>query len=148
MSQTFVIIKPDAQERGFVGKILSRFEDKFLRVVGCQLRWKSETWARAHYSHLHDETLERNVQFMTAGPLLGVVLAGNGDVIKTVRALVGPTFLAGPGTIRGDYETVLPYNLIHALDSNENYDNEIKAFFNPGTDRVDPTSPSDDSSGR
>lgn len=134
MSQTFIIIKPDCLDRGLVGRVLTRFENRGLRIVGCQMRWKSEAWARNHYSHLEPEILEKNVAFMSAAPLVGIVLQGQ---IEVVAQIIGATWTPVPGSIRGDYATDITYNLVHSSD-NEKIDDEIAAFFNIETDRVEP----------
>jgi len=134
MNKTFVILKPDCQERGLIGEVIKRFEQKYLRIIGLQLRWKSKEWARKHYQHLSGEILERNVVFMTTAPLIGIVLDGP-NAITVVRVLVGDTIYSTPGRIRGDYETYLPYNIVHASDTEENCIQEIKEFFDSATDK-------------
>lgn len=136
VQQTFVIIKPDAIERGLIGKIISRFEDKFYRIVAIQMRWKNEEWCKAHYSHLSGDIYEKMRDFMTAAPIIGIILFGP-NVIDVIRHMVGCTDsrYATLGTIRGDYGThPKHYNIVHASDSEEAVDKEIKLFFDSKTD--------------
>ena len=132
IQQTFVILKPDCQERGLIGKIISRFEDKFLRVVRIGSQQKDEDWCRQHYAHLNDEIYEKQKDFMSCAPLIGIILEGP-DAIDVVRKMVGKTnsLLAEPGTIRFDYGTYpVRYNIIHAADSEEAVKRERGLFFN------------------
>ncbi len=134
---TFIIIKPDAIERGLIGTIISRFEQKGFTVDHIKMAHKNAAWTRAHYAHL-----ERNTPFYMMGaamiktPLIGILLEGPPNIIKTVRTMVGATnpMEAAPGTIRGDYATEPVYcNLIHASDSEEAVEREWQLFCNPET---------------
>ncbi|MEE9548729.1 MAG: nucleoside-diphosphate kinase [Nitrosomonadaceae bacterium] len=132
VSKTFVIIKPDAISRGLIGKIISRFEDKFLEIVAIEMKQKDETWCQLHYGHLTGDIYLSLEEFMLMGPLIGIVLRGP-DAIDTVRRMAGPTnsLSAIPGTIRGDFGThPMRYNIVHAAaDSHEAVEREIKLFF-------------------
>ncbi len=131
VSKTFVIVKPDAVSRGLIGKIISRFEDKFLEIVAIELKQKDETWCQLHYAHLSGPVYTKLEEFMLMGPIIGIVLQGP-DVNSVVRIMVGSTdsLIAEPGTIRGDFGThPILYNIVHAADSPEAAEREIKLFF-------------------
>jgi len=139
MQQTFIIIKPDAVERGLIGKIISRFEDKYFQVTALQMRWKSWVWCERHYEHIVNKDIRDDLKdFMTAAPIIGIVLVGP-NVIATIRQMVGCTdsLAALPGTIRGDFGTSpIMYNVIHAADSEESARKEMAFFFDSETDQT------------
>ena len=134
---SFVIIKPDALERGIAGQIITRIENAYLRIGGMQTRHKSRKWCELHYSHLVSENFfDTLVEFMTARPVIGFAAAGP-NAIQRMRNLVGPTnpLEAPAGTIRGDYGHFPPmYNCIHASDSEEAAAREATLFSNITTD--------------
>ena len=129
--QTFIILKPDAIQRGLIGKIISCFERKGFKILRIEQHWKNKNWCRQHYPHICDEIYQNLVAFMTSAPIIGVILEGP-DAIRVVRSMVGTTnsLEASPGTIRGDYgNTPVHYNLIHAADSKETFHYENDLFF-------------------
>lgn len=130
----FIILKPDAIERGIVGKIISRIEDAYLRVQGIQQRHKSEKWVREHYKHItDDDILTPLIEFMTAVPLIGFVASGP-HAIARMNKMAGSTdsTVALPGTIRGDFGNYpIRFNLIHTSDSPEATNREMELFYNP-----------------
>ncbi len=131
----FVIMKPDAILRGLVGKIITRFEDKELYIERIEVRRKSATWCREHYSHLPDGVYERVQDFMLTGELIGIVFGGERSH-EIAQKLVGGTdsVKATPGTIRGDFgSTPIMRNVIHVSDSAENSRRESLLFFNEET---------------
>jgi len=133
MERTLIIFKPDAVQRGLVGRILWRFEDKGLKIVGMKmLRIDPEQAARMYAEHRGEEFYEPLVKFMTASPVVAVVLEGL-DAVRLARGVLGPTF--GPdapaGTIRGDFGASRRYNLVHGSDSVESARREISLFFAP-----------------
>ena len=131
VSKTFVIIKPDAISRGLIGRIISRFEDKFLRIVALEQKQKDEIWCRKHYEGIVSSVYCKLEEFMLKSPIIGIVLQGP-DAIDTVRRMVGSTnsLKAAPGTIRGDWGThPIRYNIVHAADSAAAVEHEIKLFF-------------------
>lgn len=133
IERTLVIIKPDAQERGLIGRIISRFEDKNYRVIGTLLTYKDSVWYDKMYNHLNGNIYKLNMEFMLAAPLLGLVLSGE-DVVFQVRNIVGANSEV-PGTIRGDFGSVVKrYNCVHASDSVEQADKEIAWFFGDDND--------------
>lgn len=132
MDRTFVIVKPDAVERGLAGEIVSRFERKGLKLVAADLRLIDVDLAGRHYAeHAEKPFFSDLVAFITRSPALLVVVEGPRDTWKVVRTLMGPTDPkdAPPGTIRGDYGVVLTENLVHGSDSPESAEREIGLFF-------------------
>ncbi len=134
MTRTFIICKPDAVERGYVGQILDRFERKGLKLVAGELRQVEEDTLARHYAeHVEKPFYPELVAFMSRSPAFVAVLEGPQDTYAIVRTLMGPTnpVDAPPGTIRGDFGTILTENLVHGSDSPESAEREIAIFF-PG----------------
>jgi nucleoside-diphosphate kinase len=133
METTLIILKPDAVQRGLVGRILARFEDKGLQIVGCKMMQISRPLAETHYeAHRGKPFYEGLVRFMTSSPVLVLALRGNG-AIAICRAMMGATFgsKAAPGTIRGDFGVSNSFNLIHGSDGPEAAERELRLFFKP-----------------
>ena len=133
MERTLIILKPDAIQRGLMGKIVTRFEEKGLQVVGAKLMMISEELAAKHYApHKGKPFYAGLVKFMTSSPVLVLALAGK-DVIAISRKMMGATFgsKAEPGTIRGDLGVSNSFNLIHGSDSPESAQRELGLFFKP-----------------
>ncbi|MFQ5862035.1 MAG: nucleoside-diphosphate kinase [Candidatus Brocadiales bacterium] len=131
MQKTLVILKPDAVQRRLIGKIISRFEEKGLQIVGMKFIGMTEELARENYrQHKGREYYEPLIRYMTAGPVVVIVLKGK-EVVETARKMAGFTFgtKADPGTIRGDYVVSNRFNLIHVSDSKEAAEDEIGIFF-------------------
>jgi nucleoside-diphosphate kinase len=134
METTLIILKPDAVQRGLMGRIMSRFEDKGLQVVGCKLMQISRPLAETHYSsHKGKPFYEGLVRFMTSAPVLVMAVRGVG-AIAVSRKMMGATFgsKAEAGTIRGDFGVSNSYNLIHGSDSVEAAERELGLFFAKG----------------
>jgi len=133
MEQTLILLKPDAVARRLTGRIIERFERKGLRIVAMKMLEVSPELARRMYAE-HDARDFHGplVEFITAGPAVAMVLAGN-DAVAVARRLIGPTF--GPdapgGTIRGDFAMSRRYNLVHGSDSPQSARREIALFFEP-----------------
>lgn len=131
MEKTLIILKPDAVQRGLVGRIITRFEEKGLQVVGLKLtRIPRETIERHYAPHKDKPFYAGLVRFMTSGPV--VVMAVQGvNAIAIARKMMGATFgsKAEPGTIRGDFGVSNAYNLIHGSDSPEAAATELSLFF-------------------
>lgn len=130
-SLTLVLIKPDAVRRGLVGEIIARFEKKGLRIRGLKMLKMTRDLAENLYEvHRGREFYNPLIEFMTSGPVVAMVLEGE-SVVEVVRAMIGPTdgTKAPPGTIRGDYSLSNRENLVHASDSYESAQREIKLFF-------------------
>ena len=134
METTLIILKPDAVQRGLMGRIITRFEDKGLQVVGCKLMTISKDLASKHYeSHQGKPFYEGLVKFMTSSPVLVMAVRGVG-AIAISRKMMGATFgsNAEPGTIRGDFGVSNSFNLIHGSDSPEAAAREMGLFFSDG----------------
>lgn len=134
METTLIILKPDAVQRGLMGRIISRFEDKGLQIVGCKLMQISQQLAATHYeAHQSKPFYPGLVKFMTSSPVLVMAVRGNG-AITIARNMMGATFgsKANPGTIRGDFGVSNSFNLIHGSDSPEAAERELRLFFGPG----------------
>lgn len=132
MDQTLIICKPDAVERGLVGEIIGRFEQKGLKLVAVELQHLSEmTLARHYHEHLGKDFYGDLVNFMSRGPVVVAVVGGAEDVWQVVRQMVGATnsLAADPGTIRGDLGFDFTENLVHASDSAPSAKREIEIFF-------------------
>lgn len=134
METTLIILKPDAVQRGFMGRIITRFEDKGLQVVGCKLMQISQQLAATHYeAHKTKPFYPGLVKFMTSAPVLVLAIRGN-SAITICRNMMGATFgsKAAPGTIRGDFGVSNSFNLIHGSDSPEAAERELGLFFAKG----------------
>lgn len=132
MERTLVICKPDAVERGLIGEIIKRIEQKGLRIVAAELRTIDATSAGLHYEEHGAKPFYGDlVDFITRGPSMVMVVGGAPDTWKIVRTLMGPTnpAEAPPGTIRGDLAFELTENLIHGSDGPESAAREIGIFF-------------------
>ena len=135
MSQrTLVLLKPDAVRRGLMGEIIGRIEAKAdWKITALELRTFDKALLETHYAeHEGRPFYEPLIEFMLSGPSVALVVEGE-RVIEGVRTLAGPTdpIAAAPGSIRGDYGTIVRENLIHASDSEESAERELKLFF-PG----------------
>ncbi len=136
MQQTFVMCKPDAVERGLVGEIIGRIEAKGLRLARAELRTIDRETAARHYAeHEGKGFFDDLLDFVTRGPSMLMVVEGSQDcgdeVFAIVRTMMGATnpAQAAPGTIRGDFGTLLTENLVHGSDSAESARREIEIFF-------------------
>lgn len=131
---TFVIIKPDAIERGLMGEIIKRIEGTYLRIANIQMRHKTTEWAEIHYAeHRERGFFQRLCSFMTSAPIVGFTVTGP-EAVRRIRLLIGSTIDPSPGTVRGDYGHGM-HNLIHASATTVEADLEISTFYDMGTDR-------------
>jgi len=131
--RTLVLIKPDAVQRQLTGRILARYEDRGLKILGLKLIPVSRELAERHYAiHREKPFFAGLVDFITSGPLVAAVLEGP-NAITVVRAMNGATrpHEAAPGSIRGDFALETAQNLVHASDSAETADTEIALWFRP-----------------
>jgi nucleoside-diphosphate kinase len=131
VERTLVLIKPDAVSRGLIGEIVSRFERKGLSFEVIATRTMDGQLADEHYAeHLEKAFYPPLKQFMTSGPLVAAIVTGD-QAVAVVRALVGATDgrVAAAGTIRGDLSLSNRENLVHASDSPESAEREIKLWF-------------------
>ena len=141
MERTFVIIKPDGVQRQIVGKIIERFENVGLKIIGMKMKWIDNEFSKRHYSAHIDKPFYKGLElFMTEGPVIAFVLQGV-HAVELVRKMVGSTepHKAGPGTIRGDFshhsytyadtKGMAIKNVIHASGNKEEAEQEIKLWF-------------------
>ena len=131
MERTLVILKPDAVARKLVGEILARFERRNFEITRMEMTVIGRKTAEEHYAHVITEPIyDDMISFITSGSVVIAILEGN-RVIQTVRNMIGKTssFDSPSGTIRGDYGSHRFENLIHASDSEESAEIEIKRFF-------------------
>ena len=133
VERTFALLKPDAIQRGLAGRIMSRFEQRGLKIVGLKLMRVSRSLAESYYAeHKGKPCYEPLMSYITSGPVVAMVLEGDGAV-ATVRKIMGKTNSAEaePGTIRGDFALTIGRNVIHGSDSPESAKREIGFFFTP-----------------
>ena len=133
MERTLIIFKPDAVQRGLIGQILTRFENKGLQIIGMKLMQISTKLAETHYEpHRGKPFYAGLVKFMTSSPVVVLAIEGR-DAIAICRKMMGATFgsKAEPGTIRGDFGVSNSFNLIHGSDSPESAQRELGLFFKP-----------------
>ena len=131
MEQTFVIVKPDAVQRGLIGQIITRFERRGLKIVAIKMIQVDEKLARQHYAvHEGKPFFDGLIQYITSAPVVAMVLEGTG-AIALVRNTVGATrpVDAAPGTIRGDFGIEVGRNLVHASDGADTAASEIQLWF-------------------
>ena len=133
MKQTLVLCKPDAVERGLVGEIISRFEQKGMKIIALRMLVIGPDLAEKHYAeHIDKPFYEDLVSFIGRSPAVAMVIEGPDDTWKIVRKMMGSTNAAEaePGTIRGDFSALFTENLVHGSDSAESAEREISIFFN------------------
>ncbi len=131
IQRTLVLCKPDAVQRGLVGRIVSRFEDKGLKIVGMKMLTVEEALAHQHYQeHVKKPFFPELVTFITSSPIVALAIEGD-NAVEVVRGLMGVTNPqnAAPGTIRGDFGLNLTKNLVHGSDSVASATREIALFF-------------------
>ncbi|MFZ2957323.1 MAG: nucleoside-diphosphate kinase [Candidatus Ozemobacteraceae bacterium] len=131
MERSFIIVKPDAVQRGLVGAIVHRFEQKGLRLVALKMLRITQEQAERQYScHKGKPFYETLVRFMVSGPSIALVVEGKNS-IHLVRKMIGATDpdKSEPGTIRGDFSIDVKHNLVHASDSPESVAHELPIYF-------------------
>ncbi|MEO8162252.1 MAG: nucleoside-diphosphate kinase [Ilumatobacteraceae bacterium] len=131
-NRTLVLLKPDAVERGLVGEIISRFENKGLTIAALEHRKLDAKILERHYEEHKGKNFYKDlVAFMSRGPIVAVVVEGPDDTWQIVRSMMGATNPrdASPGTIRGDLGTIFTENLVHGSDSADSAEREIGIFF-------------------
>ena len=145
IQRTLVLIKPEGVKNALVGKILTRFEDAGLKIVGVKMLWADEEKAGQHYTQdiadKHGERVRNSLlEYIQEGPIIAMVIEGV-EAIATVRKIVGPTYPneAAPGTIRGDFchvsrdyankKKIPVRNMIHASANEKDAKNEIPIWF-------------------
>ncbi|GAB6179130.1 nucleoside-diphosphate kinase [Desulfotomaculum defluvii] len=133
MERTYLMVKPDGVQRGLVGEIISKFEQKGYKIVGLKMMQISREVAEKHYGeHKGKPFFADLVEFITSGPVVAMVIEGK-EVVATAREMMGATnpLKAACGTIRGTYGVDVGRNIIHGSDSLESAAREIAIFFQP-----------------
>lgn len=133
MERTLVILKPSTIARGLVGQVISRFEQRGLKIAGMKMIQLDEPILREHYAHLTDRPFFPMIlDSMMAQPVIVMCIEGY-KAVDAVRKMTGATNCtkAEPGTIRGDFGISGQENIVHASDSPENAEIELKRFFKP-----------------
>ena len=128
---TLLIIKPDGVRRGLIGEVLRRVEAKGLVIEEMRLFTIARETAEEHYGeHRHKPFYGELVDFITSGPVVVAKITGE-DAITCWRTVIGPTdpVDAPPGSIRGDFATLIGENIVHGSDSPESAARELKLFF-------------------
>jgi nucleoside-diphosphate kinase len=131
LERTFLAIKPDGVQRGLVGEIIHRYEAKGFTLVGLKLIKVTKQLAEEHYDvHREKSFFPGLVEFITSGPVIGMVWEGEG-VVAAARKIIGATnpLTAEPGTIRGDFGINIGRNIIHGSDAVETAKREIALWF-------------------
>jgi len=132
--RTLVLVKPDGVQRLLTGRILSRYEERGLKLVGLKLVHVERDLAERHYAIHRDRPFFGSlVDFIVSSPLVALALQGP-NAIAVVRSINGATrpHEAAPGTIRGDFALETAQNIVHASDSPENAAAELGLWFAPG----------------
>ncbi|MBU0596239.1 nucleoside-diphosphate kinase [Candidatus Bipolaricaulota bacterium] len=131
MQRTLVLCKPDAVQRGLVGRIIARFEDKGLKIAGLKMIRVDDALAAKHYAEHVEKSFYPELRgFVTSSPVVAMAVEGK-NAVEVVRALMGVTNpqIAAPGTIRGDFGLNLTKNLVHGSDSLASAEREVALFF-------------------
>ncbi|RZN42182.1 MAG: nucleoside-diphosphate kinase [Methanosarcinales archaeon] len=131
MEQTYVMIKPDGVQRGLIGEIVSRIEQKGLRIIAMQMRMIANDVARKHYAeHVEKGFFKLLIDFITSSPVVCMVVEGE-NAVTAMRTMSGATNPADAsvGTIRGDFGLDVGRNIIHTADSPESSEREIAIHF-------------------
>jgi len=133
VEHSLIILKPDAVQRGLIGQIVSRFEDKGLTISAMKMMRIPRELAERHYApHKAKPFYPGLIEYITCGPVVVMAVTGQ-RAVEMARKLMGQTFgfEADPGTIRGDHGASKTYNLIHGSDSRETAEHELALYFQP-----------------
>lgn len=125
------MVKPDGVQRGLIGEVISRIEDRGLRITAAKMMQLDRPTAEEHYAeHEGKDFYESLLNYITSGPVVAMAVEGR-SAISLVRTMVGETDPrdASPGTIRGDYGIDIGRNIVHAADSEESAERELNIFF-------------------
>ena len=134
MDTTLILLKPDCIAGRKVGEVLKRFEEAGFQIRGCRMFRADAAVLREHYAHIASKPFYPDVEtFMQSTPVIAVALCGE-NAVERVRDILGPTDSkkAAKGTLRGDFGVDVMVNLVHASDSPENAQIELKRFFQDG----------------
>lgn len=143
IQKTLVLIKPEGVQKHLTGKIIQRFEDAGLKIIGMKMIWIDKEFASKHYSAHKEKPFYKPLEeYITQGPVVAMILEGS-SAVENVRKIVGGTEpkSAPPGTIRGDFahgsynhfdsKEIAVKNLIHASGNEKEAEQEIKLWFKP-----------------
>jgi nucleoside-diphosphate kinase len=133
MERTLVLLKPGCIQRGLTGRIISRFEDRGLKIIAMKMMQVPEELAKEHYGeHVGKPFFNDLVNYITSAPIVAMVLEGP-HAISLVRKMMGKTDPqeSAPGTIRGDFGLFTGKNIVHGSDSSVSAKREIELFFKP-----------------
>ena len=131
--RTLVLVKPDGVQRGLVGEVIGRLERRGLQLVGLKLMQMDDELAARHYAEHVEKPFYAGLRdFMTSGPLVAAVFAGE-NAVQAARQSMGATnpLESAPGSIRGDFAVDIGRNLVHGSDSPESGEREVALFFRP-----------------
>lgn len=131
--RTLILLKPDCVQRRLMGKVISRFEEKGLNLIGLKMLQVSPALSKQHYAeHIQKPFYPALEKFITASPIVAIVIEGL-EAIRVIREMLGATsgLKAAAGTIRGDYSSSRQMNLVHASDGPEAAAREIALYFQP-----------------
>jgi len=131
VEKTFLMLKPDAVQRGLIGEIILRFEKKGFKLVGLKMLKVDRKTAEEHYrEHKGKPFFEPTVEYIMSSPIVAMVWEGK-NVVSLARAMMGATNPANadPGSVRGSYAMDISRNVIHGSDSIESAEREIGLYF-------------------
>lgn len=133
MERTLIIVKPDAVQRGLIGEIIRRFENRGLKIIGMKFMQIDRELAARHYAiHKDQPFYAKLLDYITSAPVVVMALEGP-QAVENARGTIGKTrpHEAAPGSIRGDLGVEVGRNLVHGSDSVENGEKEVALFFKP-----------------
>lgn len=136
MERTYVMVKPDGVQRALVGRIIQKFEDKGMQLVGLRMRTPSEELLSEHYAELAEKPFFRDLlAYVGSGPVVCMCWQGR-EAVAEARRLIGATNPrdAEVGSIRGTFGLIAARNIIHGADSVESASREIALWFSDGDD--------------
>lgn len=131
MQRTLVLLKPDCVQRRLMGKIISRFEEKGLKIAAMKMLQVTPELSRKHYAEHVEKPFYPSLEaFITSAPVVAMAIDGL-EAIQVVRDILGATsgLKAAAGTIRGDYSSSRQMNLVHASDSEDSATRELNLYF-------------------
>ncbi len=131
VERTFIAVKPDAVQRGLIGRIITRIEEKGYKIIALKMLEVTPEQAAAHYAeHRGKPFYDGLVRFITSAPVVAMVVEGE-DAIAGMRQLMGKTnpSSAEVGTVRGDFSPLMSCNCIHGSDSPQSAERETAIYF-------------------
>lgn len=133
MQKTLVLVKPDGVQRGLIGTVITRLENRGLRLVAAKFIWVSKELAETHYAIHKGKPFYGNlIEYITSAPVMAMVWEGP-DAVEAVRQTMGKTkpIEAAPGTLRHDFALQIGRNLTHASDGITTGESEVALWFQP-----------------